>query len=154
MQEVQLPPPGAAAAGLSPAFWDALHDRAQASSQAAGLALDWHSSAPAQGLPPPGERAGEAVEAIFEAMLREAARAAGARRMAVHLALDQGLLRLTVRHDGRGDGGEASAVPGGGALAGMQALADRCAGRVVLTTRPGHGCVITLVLPLSEPWAG
>jgi len=72
----------------------------------------------------------------------------------VHLAVRFGLrnVRIVIEDDGRGFNPERVAITSRGhlGLLGMQERARRVGGGLEIASRPGHGCKITLELPIDE----
>jgi signal transduction histidine kinase len=145
-QPRELPNRGRELQGL----WAVLESDAHAFAITAGVALDWHLSSPATGWPELPHTTAGAVSEIFQEMLCNVARHAGASRVLVSMALDEGLLRLTVRDNGCGVLAGAFESPQVHGVLGMHARAHQFGGRIAFASRPGRGTSFTLLLPLHH----
>jgi PAS domain S-box-containing protein len=134
-------------------LWAAIEWQAHDFVHSAELALDWDM--PAEGLPELPEPLAMAVFRIFQEMLSNVGRHAGARALAVRIAVggaaggpDGTQLRLTVRDDGRGAPPEAFEAPTAYGVRGMRERARHFGGRLDISSQIGRGAAFTLVLPL------
>ncbi len=96
---------------------------------------------------PPADAAATTVYFAAAELLTNTARHAGAGRVVLRLADDDGALRLVVTDDGRG-----GAVPPGGAgagtgLAGLAERAEALDGRLDVVSPPGGPTTVTMTLP-------
>ncbi len=95
-------------------------------------------------LPEPAELA--AYYAVSEA-LTNTAKHAHASVTEVEVAVDQGMLRVCVRDDGRG-GADSSR---GSGLTGLRDRVEAIGGRISLHSPPGAGTALEIALPLDDP---
>jgi PAS domain S-box-containing protein len=129
-------------------LWAALEWQAQDFVQSAELALDWDMQA-ASGLPELPEPAAMAVFRIFQEMLSNVGRHAQARRVAIRIAADEGVLTLSVRDDGRGAPPEAFEAPTAYGVMGMRERARHLGGSILIRSLPGEGSTFELTWPLA-----
>lgn len=128
-------------------LWAALEWQAQEFVQSAELALDWDMP-DAASLPELPEPQAMAVFRIFQEMLSNVGRHAQAKRVAIAIGIDTGVLRITVRDDGRGAAPEAFEAPTAYGVMGMRERAAHFGGRVAIASAPGEGAIFTLSIPL------
>jgi signal transduction histidine kinase len=95
--------------------------------------------------PPPDATASTVYFAAAE-LLANAARHAGAHRVALRLTEDAGSLRLIVTDDGRG-GAAAAATRNGTGLSGLAQRAEALDGRLEVRSPPGGPTTVTMTLP-------
>jgi signal transduction histidine kinase len=95
--------------------------------------------------PPPGATASTVYFAAAE-LLTNAARHAGANRVALRLTEDSGALRLVVTDDGRG-GAAAAATADGTGLSGLARRAEALDGRLEIVSPAGGPTTVTVTLP-------
>jgi signal transduction histidine kinase len=95
--------------------------------------------------PPPDATATTVYFAAAE-LLTNAARHAGANRVALRLTEDAGALRLAVTDDGRG-GAAAAATTDGTGLSGLARRAEALDGRLEIVSPPGGPTTVTMTLP-------
>jgi signal transduction histidine kinase len=86
---------------------------------------------------------------VAQEALHNVQRHAQAEEVGVVLKIDAQQLTLTVRDDGTGF--DAARQPTGHGLDNMRTRARLLGGACVITSAPGEGCVVRLVLPLVEP---
>lgn len=85
---------------------------------------------------------------IVQESLSNVVRHSGARRASVRVHVEDGLVRATVKDDGRGfSDGDGLQGPGLG-LVGMQERALMIGGRMMLSTVPGEGTTVEVELPV------
>jgi PAS domain S-box-containing protein len=96
------------------------------------------------------QRRATAVFRIFQEILTNVARHAGATRLSVELAERDGSLWLQVRDNGRGITPEEVAAPQSLGLLGMQERAQVFGGTVSITGEAGAGTTVTTRIPLGE----
>ena len=85
---------------------------------------------------------------IVQEAVTNSVRHARARRIAIDLRHEDGLLVLRIRDDGRGLGGDWKA-PGHYGLVGMQERASAIGGTLSLESRPGDGLSVIARLPMA-----
>ena len=83
---------------------------------------------------------------IFKEALNNIRRHAGAGRVIIRMACEEGGLRLHIRDDGTGFA-MAAATPGHG-LSNMDCRARECGGRLTVDSAPGRGTVVELFIPI------
>jgi two-component system sensor histidine kinase UhpB len=140
-----LRPPALDELGLVPA----IESHVRSLSEATGLAIDAAADPEVDGLlPPEGELA---VYRIVQEALSNVVRHSGARRVAVRVGREPGLVVVTVRDDGRGfSPRDVMSEDGGGlGLFGMQERAGYLGGRVEVTSRPGAGTRVRAEIPAT-----
>lgn len=130
-------------------LWAALEWQAQEFVQSAELALEWCMRT--DGAPEPAEPQAMAVFRIFQEMLSNVGRHARARRVAVDIAVREGVLHLTVRDDGVGAAPQAFEAPTSYGVMGMRERARHFGGDVAIDSAPGAGTRLSLTLPLTAP---
>jgi signal transduction histidine kinase len=108
-------------------LWAALEWQAQEFVQSAELELGWHMDT--DGAPEVAEPAAMAVFRIFQEMLSNVGRHAGARRVDVSIQAGAAGLTLTVRDDGRGAPPEAFEAATAYGVMGMRERARHFGGR-------------------------
>jgi signal transduction histidine kinase/putative methionine-R-sulfoxide reductase with GAF domain len=100
------------------------------------------------------ERPPDAVEVtvyyVVAEALTNAARHAGARRVAAHVRRDGSVLRASISDDGVGGADTA----GGSGLIGLVDRVEALGGRLDLASPPGAGTTIVVALPLASPAGG
>src|SRR6185312_12128359 len=89
---------------------------------------------------------------IFQEAARNAVRHSQAKEINVDVAyLDDNLIRVQLRDDGNGfDLEEASGKMGHWGLANMRERARQIGGKLNISTSPGHGTEIEIVVPLAS----
>jgi signal transduction histidine kinase len=87
---------------------------------------------------------------ILREGIRNAAAHSGARHMSVELSVTRDLFRALVEDDGRGFQPDEVASSGGTGLASMKERASLLGGALSLTSRPGSGTRIEIVVPLPR----
>jgi signal transduction histidine kinase len=96
------------------------------------------------------ERLSEAVEVtayyVVSEALTNAAKYSGASAVDIAVVADEGVLRIQVRDEGRGG---ADAARGSG-LVGLKDRVEAIGGTIRLTSPPGSGTILTVVLPLGD----
>lgn len=90
-----------------------------------------------------------AVFRIAQEALTNAARHAGATQVTMSLKVEPAALVLTVRDNGRGFVMQASGRPEARGLAGIRERAAIWGGEAVLTSAPGKGTMLTVLIPSS-----
>jgi signal transduction histidine kinase len=120
-----------------------------------GLATALSTLAARSGLPadvevalatPPSDATASTVYFAAAELLANAARHAGAHRVALRLTEEAGSLRLIVSDDGRG-GAAAAATADGTGLAGLAQRAEALDGRLEVRSPPGGPTTVTMTLP-------
>ena len=100
------------------------------------------------GEPPPEPDRDRELLRIAQEALHNAIRHAGATRVALRLATDDGRLVLEIRDDGNGFDPEAPALRASRlGLTSMEQRARRLSGRLEITSVPGSGTVVRLEAP-------
>lgn len=87
---------------------------------------------------------------VTQEALRNAARHSRARKVSVSLAADVQEARLEVRDDGKGFDVEAARVGGGMGLIGIADRVHAVNGKLSVTSAPGKGTTISVVIPLAS----
>ena len=138
-----LRPPALDELGLVPA----VESHVRSLSEATGLAIESFADPGVDGLLPP--EAELAVYRITQEALSNVVRHSGARRVAVQIAREPGMVVVTVDDDGHGfSPREVMSEDGGGlGLFGMQERAGYLGGRVEVTSRPGAGTRVRAEIP-------
>jgi len=127
-------------------LWAALEWLAHDLLPAAELALDWQMALP-DGLELP-EAEAMAVFRIFQEMLSNVMRHAGAAGVTVRIAVEDGRLGLSVRDDGRGAPPQAFEAHDAYGVMGMRERARHFGGRLEILSRVGQGTLCSLFWPL------
>jgi len=127
-------------------LWAALEWLAHDLLPAAELALDWQMALP-DGLELP-EAEAMAVFRIFQEMLSNVMRHAGAAGVTVRIAVEGGRLGLSVRDDGRGAPPQAFEAHDAYGVMGMRERARHFGGRLEILSRVGQGTLCSLFWPL------
>ncbi|MGA8391378.1 MAG: PAS domain-containing sensor histidine kinase [Burkholderiaceae bacterium] len=127
-------------------LWAALEWLAHDLLPAAELALDWQMALP-DGLELP-EAEAMAVFRIFQEMLSNVMRHAGAAGVTVRIAVEDGWLSLSVRDDGRGAQPQAFEAHDAYGVMGMRERARHFGGRLEILSRVGQGTLCSLFWPL------
>ncbi len=127
-------------------LWAALEWLAHDLLPAAELALDWQMALP-DGLELP-EAEAMAVFRIFQEMLSNVMRHAGAAGVTVRIAVEDGRLSLSVRDDGRGAPPQAFEAHDAYGVMGMRERARHFGGRLEILSRVGQGTLCSLFWPL------
>lgn len=127
-------------------LWAALEWLAHDLLPAAELALDWQMALP-DGLELP-EAEAMAVFRIFQEMLSNVMRHAGAAGVTVRIAVEDGWLSLSVRDDGRGAPPQAFEAHDAYGVMGMRERARHFGGRLEILSRVGQGTLCSLFWPL------
>jgi two-component system NarL family sensor kinase len=112
--------------------------------QRTGMRIQFRADGGGWYLPDPVQTA---VYRIVEAALRNIERHAGVRNAAIELAVDAGVLTVTVRDDGRGF--DPASVETGHGLGTMQVWAELAGGSVTVAAAPGTGVTVTAQVPLA-----
>ena len=121
-------------------LWAALEWQAQEFMQSAELELAWHMDVPATlHLPEP---AAMAVFRIFQEMLSNVGRHAQASAIDIAIDVQDEMLQLRVRDNGVG----ASSAYG---VMGMRERARQLGGQLTITSEPGQGACLQLLIPLE-----
>jgi PAS domain S-box-containing protein len=127
-------------------LWAALEWLAHDLLPAAELTLDWQMALP-DGLELP-EAEAMAVFRIFQEMLSNVMRHAGAAGVTVRIAVEGGRLSLSVRDDGRGAPPQAFEAHDAYGVMGMRERARHFGGRLEILSRVGQGTLCSLFWPL------
>jgi PAS domain S-box-containing protein len=127
-------------------LWAALEWQAQEFVQSAELELGWHMDT--DGAPEVAEPAAMAVFRIFQEMLSNVGRHAGARRVDVSIQAGAAGLTLTVRDDGRGAPPEAFEAATAYGVMGMRERARHFGGSIGIESQIGLGASFCLRMPL------
>jgi two-component system sensor histidine kinase UhpB len=140
-----LRPPALDELGLVPA----IESHVRSLAEATGLAIDAAADPEVDGLLAP--EAELAVYRIVQEALSNVVRHSGARRVAVRVGRETGLVVVTVSDDGRGFSprGVMSEDGGGLGLFGMQERAGYLGGRVEVASRPGAGTHVRAEIPVT-----
>ena len=134
-------------------LWAALEWQAQEFIESSELdaTLQVHVAA---GVPPPQGGLAIAVFRIFQELLSNVARHARARRVVLHIAVDDPpdpVLYVDVRDDGIGATAAALNDPHSYGVIGMRERAGQFGGRLTIDSAPGQGTRARLVMPLPLP---
>jgi len=127
-------------------LWAALEWLAHDLLPAAELALDWQMVLPDDLELPEAEAM--AVFRIFQEMLSNVMRHAGAVGVTVRIAVEDGRLGLSVRDDGRGAPPQAFEAHDAYGVMGMRERARHFGGRLEILSRVGQGTLCSLFWPL------
>jgi len=130
-------------------LWAALEWLAHDLLPAAELALDWQMEVP-DGLELP-EAEAMAVFRIFQEMLSNVVRHAGAAGVVIRIGVQEGQLDISVQDDGRGAPAQAFEAPDAYGVMGMRERARHFGGAVAIRSQPGAGVLCSLCWPLSNP---
>ncbi len=104
-------------------------------------------------VPPPGGGLAIAVFRIFQEVLSNIARHAGARQVTIRIDVDAPpvpVLYLQVRDDGVGATPEALNARDSWGVMGLRERAAHFGGRIGIESRPGAGTTVRLVMPLGD----
>ncbi|MBL8380952.1 MAG: PAS domain S-box protein [Burkholderiales bacterium] len=107
----------------------------------------------AAGVAPPDGAAASAVFRIFQELLSNVARHAGATQVEIIVTLEAEMLSITVRDDGRGATMAAFDRPGSFGVLGMRERARHLGGDLRITSQPGAGTRVSLNVPLTAAMA-
>jgi PAS domain S-box-containing protein len=129
-------------------LWAALEWQAQEFAQGGELALRW--SMRVEGAPELPQPAAIAVFRIFQEMLSNVGRHAGASAVDVLIAADGGELSVRVADDGDGAPADAFEAPDAFGVLGMRERARHFGGVLRIDSGPGRGTRVELRLPLPE----
>jgi PAS domain S-box-containing protein len=129
-------------------LWAALEWQAQEFVASAELALDWDMAV--EGAPEPPEPLAMAVFRIFQEMLSNVGRHAHARRLAVCIRHQAGVLHLSVRDDGVGALPQAFEAADAYGVMGMRERARHFGGDIRIASSPGHGTHMALTVALES----
>ena len=129
-------------------LWAALEWQAQEFVASAELALDWDMAV--EGAPEPPEPLAMAVFRIFQEMLSNVGRHAHARRLAVCIRHQAGVLHLSVRDDGVGALPQAFEAADAYGVMGMRERARHFGGDIRIESSPGHGTHMALTVALES----
>jgi signal transduction histidine kinase len=129
-------------------LWAALEWQAQEFVASAELALDWDMAV--DGAPEPPEPLAMAVFRIFQEMLSNVGRHARARRIAVRIRHQGGLLQLSLQDDGVGAPSQAFEAANAYGVMGMRERARHFGGDIRIESRPGHGTHMALTVALEN----
>ena len=127
-------------------LWAALEWQAHDLLPAAELALDWHMDVPS-GLTLP-EAEAMAVFRVFQEMLSNVVRHAQASRVVIRIAVEEGLLALSVQDDGRGAPAQAFEAADAYGVMGMRERALHFGGTMEILSHSGRGTLCSLFWPL------
>jgi PAS domain S-box-containing protein len=140
--------------------WAALEWQAQEMAATSEWQLDWHMAWPAHGPEAPAlpEAASIAVFRIFQELLSNVARHAGASRVAVNIGYSEpapmpATLRIEVADDGCGAPAHALSAETAYGVMGMRERARHVGGSLTIASTPGGGTRCALVLPTVLPAA-
>jgi PAS domain S-box-containing protein len=128
-------------------LWAALEWLAHDLLPAAELTLDWQMDVPEDLELPEAEAM--AVFRIFQEMLSNVVRHAGAGRVVIRIGVLEGRLGLSVQDDGRGAPPQAFEAPDAYGVMGMRERARHFGGTVEISSQPGQGTRCQVVWPLS-----
>ena len=129
-------------------LWAALEWQAHDLLPAAELALDWHMDVPS-GLTLP-EAEAMAVFRVFQEMLSNVVRHAQASRVVIRIAVEEGLLALSVQDDGRGAPAQAFEAADAYGVMGMRERARHFGGVIEIESQIGLGAAFHLRMPLQN----
>ncbi len=129
-------------------LWAALEWQAQEFVASAELALDWDMAV--ESAPEPPEPLAMAVFRIFQEMLSNVGRHAHARRLAVCIRHQAGVLHLSVRDDGVGAPPQAFEAADAYGVMGMRERARHFGGDIRIASSPGHGTHMALTVALES----
>ena len=128
-------------------LWAALEWQAQEFVQSAELELAWQMEVPATlHLPEP---AAIAVFRIFQEMLSNVGRHAQASAIDIAIDVQDEMLQLRVRDNGVGATRQALEAPTAYGVMGMRERARQLGGRLSITSEPGQGSCLQLLIPLE-----
>ena len=127
-------------------LWAALEWQAHEFVQSAELALDWQMQVDAA--PELPEPAAMAVFRIFQEMLSNVVRHAQASRVVIRIAVEEGLLALSVQDDGRGAPAQAFEAADAYGVMGMRERALHFGGTMEILSHSGRGTLCSLFWPL------
>ena len=128
-------------------LWAALEWQAQEFVQSAELELAWHMDVPATlHLPEP---AAIAVFRIFQEMLSNVGRHAQASAIDIAIDVQDDVLQLRVRDNGVGATRQALEAPTAYGVMGMRERARQLGGQLSITSEPGQGSCLQLLIPLE-----
>ena len=128
-------------------LWAALEWQAQEFVQSAELELAWHMDVPGSlHLPEP---AAIAVFRIFQEMLSNVGRHAQASAIDIAIEVQDEMLQLRVRDNGVGATRQALEAPTAYGVMGMRERARQLGGRLSITSEPGQGSCLQLLIPLE-----
>ena len=128
-------------------LWAALEWQAQEFVQSAELELAWHMDVPATlHLPEP---AAIAVFRIFQEMLSNVGRHAQASAIDIAIDVQDEMLQLRVRDNGVGATRQALEAPTAYGVMGMRERARQLGGQLSITSEPGQGSCLQLLIPLE-----
>jgi signal transduction histidine kinase len=85
---------------------------------------------------------------VVKESLNNIAKHSGAKSVALHVATDNNMLRITIRDDGKGF--TPNAAIGGTGLGNLYQRLQSCGGTVQITSETGQGTTIIVSLPLTE----
>ena len=128
-------------------LWAALEWQAQEFVQSAELELAWHMDVPGTlHLPEP---AAIAVFRIFQEMLSNVGRHAQASAIDIAIDVQDDVLQLRVRDNGVGATRQALEAPTAYGVMGMRERARQLGGQLTITSEPGQGSCLQLLIPLE-----
>ena len=128
-------------------LWAALEWQAQEFAQSAELRLAWRMDVPdTLHLPEP---AAMAVFRIFQEMLSNVGRHARASALEVAIEVQGEVLQLRVQDNGVGATRQALEAPTAYGVMGMRERARQLGGRLSITSAPGEGSILQLLIPLE-----
>ena len=128
-------------------LWAALEWQAQEFVQSAELELAWHMDVPAALHMP--EPAAIAVFRIFQEMLSNVGRHAQASAIDIAIDVQDEMLQLRVRDNGVGATRQALEAPTAYGVMGMRERARQLGGQLSITSEPGQGSCLQLLIPLE-----
>ncbi|WP_300716125.1 PAS domain-containing sensor histidine kinase [Hydrogenophaga sp.] len=132
-------------------LWAALEWQAQEFVQSAEMALNWCMEV--DDAPDPPDPLAMGVFRIFQEMLSNVGRHARARHLDVRIAVQAGVLSLSVRDDGVGAPAQAFEAADAYGVMGMRERARHFGGDIQITSAPGQGTLmrLSIELPLQTP---
>ncbi len=128
-------------------LWAALEWQAQEFVASAELALDWDMAV--DDAPEPAEPLAMAVFRIFQEMLSNVGRHARARRIAVRIRHQAGVLHLSLQDDGVGAPPQAFEAANAYGVMGMRERARHFGGDIRIHSSPGQGTHMALTVALE-----
>ncbi len=132
-------------------LWAALEWQAQEFVHSAEMSLNWCMDV--DDVPDPPEPLAMGVFRIFQEMLSNVGRHARARRLDVRIAVQTGVLSLSVQDDGVGAPAQAFEAADAYGVMGMRERARHFGGDIRITSAPGQGTLMRLLitLPVGAP---
>ncbi|MGE5467224.1 MAG: PAS domain S-box protein [Ignavibacteria bacterium] len=96
-----------------------------------------------------GDEMATALFRITQECLTNVARHAEAKRVGISLRLEEGVLTLVVKDDGKGMDASATAKTGGYGLIGIRERAIMLGAKATFLSRPGAGTTVTVAIPMA-----